>query len=185
MKSRRTSLGRLRVGIVLSHPFHVGLGTDSRLQNQVLPMANNGADLTLISPFARFKPEGFPTLKCMSLNKHPTIYEDAYRFTRFALNQPAIARSLLRTSHYLDFSANAFARKLEGLISKEHFDVLLAVHQLAAAACSKLKKHRVPVVSDIHGIWAEELQFSGTLAKGSVQSKVCEQFERESLVHNE
>src|SRR5437879_6010219 len=177
----RVCAGRLKVGVVLSHPFHVGLGTDSRLQNQVLPIANNGADLSLISPFTPFSPGESTVLDCVGLNSHPALYEKFYRFSRFAFNQPAIAKTILRTPHYLEWSTNSFARKLDHLLSVRQFDVLLAVHQLAAAACSRVRqKHGVPVVADIHGIWASELLSSGSIMEGSEQEAVCRRFEREA-----
>ncbi len=170
----------LRVGVVLSHPFHVGLGTDFRIVNQVYPLETLGARLTVISPFK--KPEVQNSVSYLSLSRYPSIYESFYRFTRNGFNSPLLARLFLRSSHYLQWSVESYARKLENAMSSEEIDVFLAVHQIAAAACCKLRrKMSIPVVADVHGLWSEEIVASQALKSNSKQAKVVSTFERELL----
>src|SRR6266568_1577128 len=172
----------MTVGVVLSHPFHVGLGTDFRLLNQVYPLTKFGIKLKVISQFGPGPTRETDGVQYHCLNGFPSLYEEAYRVSRYLLNQPVLARQTLRSSHYLDWSIGSFAKKLERFLSRENIDVLLAVHQLAAGACSRIRPNlRPPVIADIHGIWAEEMVDSGYLAPGSKQADVAFKFEEKCL----
>src|SRR5713101_7505510 len=113
------------VGVVLSHPFHVGLGTDFRLVNQVYPLEKLGAKLTIISPFK--KPDLRGSINYLSLSRYPRVYETFYRLTRTAFNRPISARLLLRSPHYMQWSVKSYARKLRNALHPEEIDVFLAV----------------------------------------------------------
>src|SRR5207249_289059 len=112
----------------------------------------------------------------------PSLYERAYNISRYLFNQAISARQILRFRSYLDWSVESLAGKLERFLGHERIDVFLAVHQLAAGACSRIKsERRPPVVADIHGIWADEMVESGCLEVGSRQAELVREFERECL----
>ena len=171
---------KLKVGVVLSHPFHVGLGTDFRLLNQIYPLSEFGIELKVVSPFRIDPPNQQGPIKCFCLSSYPSVYEQMYKTTRFLFNQPFLARQALQSIRYLEWSANSYSKKISRFLARENVDVLLAVHQLAAAACSRVRtKFKVPVIADIHGVWSEEIVASGCLRPGSKQAAIVRRFETE------
>ncbi len=175
-------MSEVTVGVVLSHPFHVGLGTDFRLFNQIYPLTKYGLRLKIISQFGPGLTAPPKPIQYYCLNSFPAIFEQGYKITRYFLNKPFLARQILRSTSYLERTLDSFSRRLERFLAHQDIDVLLAIHPLAAGACSKVcSKIRPPIVTDIHGIWADELIESGSLERDSKQAAIAAAFEQDCL----
>jgi len=172
----------LRVALVPSHAFHVSLGMDFRIVNQIYPLVNLDVELHYMSPFSKPPLPSHDHFHFHSLTNYPFIYDQGYKFTRYAFNSPLFARHALRSLNYLELSTSQYARKLEKSLKPLNVDVILAIHQSAAAACAKIRnKLGIPVVADIHGPWSEEIVDSGILERSSVAASNVRKFESEML----
>jgi glycosyltransferase involved in cell wall biosynthesis len=117
------------------------------------------------------------------MTKYSSVYERIYRFTRQAFNNPLLARQILRSRRYLEWSTSSYAKKLEKILKSIDVDVVLAIHHIAAAAYIKIRdKIGVPLVFDHHGMWSEEIIASGTLERNTRQARNVQEFESRVLL---
>lgn len=168
----------LRVALVPSHPFHTSLGTDFRMRHQILPMAELNVEIHYVSPFSVSSLPENGNVYVHRLDGRAVLNDGLYKFTRTIFNSSRLAPAALFSPNLLVLAARSYARQLAPVISEINPDVVLAIHQVAAAACGNIKKSlRCPLVADIHSVWAEELVASRILVRNSSAFDQVRQFE--------
>ena len=172
----------LRVAVVLSHPFHASLGTDFRILNQIVPMAKLQTEIHFVSLFGDAPLPKLDNLSFRCYSKSPWISHTAYGLSRRALNHPSMAPLVMRLPNLFQITSSVYAKRLTSELRRVDPDVVLAIHQVAAAACRKVKVSLgCPVIADIHSVWAEELVAAGILRRDSPAFSEVLRFDKYSL----
>ncbi|MEM2143727.1 MAG: glycosyltransferase [Candidatus Jordarchaeaceae archaeon] len=172
----------ISIGIVPSQPFHLSLGTDMRLLSLMKSLLKMDAEVHFITPF---KTDIIP--KSERLFVHSPIrsklsseaIEKIYSLTRTFFNKSIFTKNFVCNETFLNWMTNYFADKIYKLIKKSDIDIVLGELEIASMALIKLRKSlEVPVITDIHGAWSEEMIAAHLIKENSRQAGIIRKFEK-------
>lgn len=159
-----------RIGILTTHPPGQSLGTTKRVTGLARGLRANGVDCVLLSPYPG-RPAWWDSGEFASLatSMGQQVSSTARRIAVDAFYRWKSVRRLgLRNPSRLHTEIRSLARALAARTGALHLDVLQAEQQVAAAAaCSVKRELGMPVVADLHNVWAAELTEDGLAAPGS------------------
>jgi len=146
----------MRVGVIVDHPFEAPLGYSIRPRELSMNLAELGCKVYVFSPVdvsRRFSNNlilyGGSSGKIYFMKIFHGLLRKAYKSSLFA-------RYLFRRE-VLEFLAKRLADSLYSKVKNCNLDVLQGEKEIAAMAAIYISKRLgIPVVSDIHGLLAEE-----------------------------
>lgn len=169
----------MRVGVLIDHPFDAPLGYSIRPKELCMRLAELGCEVHAFSPVdIDYKISD-------NLFLHGNSYPGSYllgsfhKLLRKAFKSPSSARFLYRKKT-LEILAKRFAESTFKRIKDCNVDLIQGEKEIAAMAASFIGKQLgIPVVSDIHGLLAEE-----AVQYGFVKSESREYIEVRNFVSN-
>ncbi len=159
-----------RIGILTTHPPGQSLGTTKRVVGLARGLRTNSVDSVLLSPYPG-RPAWWDSGEFASLATSPgqRVSSTARRIAVDAFYRwKSVRRLALRNPARLQAEIQGLARKVVARAGGLHLDLLQAEQQVAAAAaCSVKQELGMPVVADLHNVWAAELVEDGLASAGS------------------
>lgn len=169
----------MRIGMLIDHPFNAPLGYSIRPRELCMRLAESGCEVHVFSPV------DVDRKISDNLYLHGNSSFEAYflgsfhKLLRKAFKSPSSARFLYRKKT-LEILAKRFAESMYNRIKDCNVDLIQGEKEIAAMAASYLGKQLgIPVVSDIHGLLAEE-----AVQYGFIKSDSKEYIEVRSFVSN-
>ena len=174
----------MRIGIVMSHPFHSSLGTTVRVMELAYSLSKRGIEVYIFSPFEISRSLGeLIHIRRVSTDASKFGFSDVvYNIFRSMFNNAFLGRKLAFKEFTLNTSINVLADGLINSLRGVALDAIQGEQEIASLACLRIgKKLGIPVVADLHNIWAEEAVASGIIERNDHQFKTLQKFENEII----
>lgn len=105
-----------------------------------------------------------------------------YSLFRFMLNNAFLSRHLAFKESVLNKSINSMANGLYHALKNTTLDVIQGEQEIASLATLRISKRLgIPVISDLHNIWAEEAVASGLINRNDHQFETLQKLENEII----
>lgn len=159
----------LKVGFLLLNPVWEPLGFSVRPRMLMIHLAQLGVEVHL---FSAFKPD--PTLG-HGIHYHqlavppipPAFSTIAYRITRSAFKMKPLFKNFFANESTLGTMIKRLASSLHPILKQHSWDVLQGEQDLAGAALLEARPStKVPVVTDLLDLWADEEVMAGRIDAG-------------------
>jgi len=172
----------LRIGIIVSHPFHRSLGTTVRIMELAFSLSKMDVEVYIFSPFeiSRSLSEHIHVCHVATSASKLGLSNTAYSLFRSMFNNAFLSRNFALKESVLNMSINSLAKSLYHVVKNITLDVIQGEQEIASLASLKIgKKLGIPVISDLHNIWAEEVVASGIINRNDRQFETLQKLENE------
>lgn len=104
----------------------------------------------------------------------------AYSLFRSTFNNVFFSRNFALKESVLNMSINSLAKDLYHAVKNIRLDVIQGEQEIASLASLRISKRlRIPVIADLHNIWAEEIVESEIINRTDQQFKTLQKLENE------
>ncbi|MCD6484226.1 MAG: glycosyltransferase family 4 protein [Candidatus Odinarchaeota archaeon] len=170
----------MKIAFFMSHPEDESPGSVIRVKELAKGLGRLNHEAHIYSPFPGDR------LKDKNVHFHRVkmfgAQSKTYKIIRGILNRPLLARNLILRPYFLEKTLSTLANNIHEEIKNEDMDIIQGEQEVIAAALVKIRdKLDVPIVSDLHNLWPEELVVSGVLKRNSSQYEYLVNLEKEIL----
>jgi len=176
----------LRIAFVVSEPLDKSgsIGVRVRVSELAKGLTRKGASVIIFNPFASRTYEiedvramSFDTLHTSSLGK-TALFSIAHRSL-----QSRIGQHLLLNEHAIRKITEFLSARIVAALKGSDVSLLQGEQDIAGLACIRAKQQLgIPVVTDLHGIWAEEIRFKNPSLRNSLLGATSEIVNESNLV---
>ncbi len=177
----------MKVGIVLSQPYGKSIGTDVRINGLLKGLSVLDVDLHVITPYAEIA--NLPKAKNISVHVIPSLSSSlhlmnlTYSITKRLNKDPFLFRKIICNKTLFTKNSCSLSAGIKKIIEKLGLDVIQAEQPVASIACINLKNEvDVPIISDFHGVWAEEMVASNLVSYDDKYYRTLFELEKEIAI---
>lgn len=179
----------MKIGFVVANPLSEGLGFSLRPHMLMKYLSlREDVEIHVYTPFDKVQ-NGF---KNVHFHKLKTSFNFAgleklsYGISRWMVKRNFFANNLVYRSFLLNRMVKELARSLIEELKMHPVDLLQAEQDIVAAAATLVKKfYDIPVVADIHDLWADEEILAGRIKPESRAFNVITKITETALLESE
>jgi len=179
----------IKIGFVVMNPLFEGLGFSLRPHMFIkYLLLHEDVEIHIYTPFD----EAYNEFKNVHFHKLKTSFSFngleklSYRVSRMMIKRKFFANNLMYKSFTLNKVVKGLAQSLTEQLKKNPVDLLQAEQDIVAAAAVLSKKLcNIPVIADIHDLWADEEVLAGRIEFESHAFKAINNISKTALLESD